>query len=640
MNGVALRTRLGSLIRPHGLQTRIVIAFVGLLCTLQVAALLTVHVTGTSTSEETLAKELVNGERVFARILDQNAEQLAQAGRILSSDFGFREAVATKDRETMVSALANQGARIKSDLMLLTDLDHHVIADTLRTTMTGHRFALANLLKVAESKGSASAVIHIDGAIYQVVVVPVLAPLPIAWVVMGFRLDNADALDLQRLTGLQVSFLSRNRDGTWKLEGTTLTEALRPALVEAITRLWSDQQRNVTTVTLAGAEFMTLVSSESTAGDGRVIAVLQRPIDDALKPFHQLQRQILVISAFALLLALGCSMFVARGIARPVHRLAAFARGFASGEQMEPIDIRQNDEIGDLALAFDQMRERITDRESRILDLAYRDALTGLPNRVLFSDRLQQAIALARRLGRPLTVVILDLDRFKTVNDSLGHQGGDLLLVEVGKRLMDVIRRQSDTIARHGRRRVRGAAADRGHARRDGRGPQAAAVPRDADDGRRAPGRCAGQLRHRDVPAARRGSRDPAQARRLRDVHRQAQQRRLRGLRPALRPRLARTPVADERAAPGGRARRTGSLLPAEDRPARSRRAGRRVPGALDPCDARLRAARRVHPVRRADRLHLGHHRVGHPPGAGPAARAGATRASTSRCRSTSPRAT
>ena len=450
MKLATLRTKMPALLRKHGLQTRIVVAFVALLSTLQVASFFAVHLTGTTTSEQNLAKELVTGERVFSRILDQNAEQLAQGGRILSSDFAFREAVATKDRETMVSALANHGARIKSNLMLLIDLEHQVIADTLPATMAGHRFALAHLVTVAETKGSASAVVHIDGAIYQVVVVPVLAPVPIAWVVMGFRLDNADALDLQRLTGLEVSFLSRNRDGTWKLEGTTLAEALRPALVASISKLMVEKKKGVSTVKLDGADFMTLVSSQSTAGDGRVIAVLQRPLDDALKPFHQLQNQILVISVFALLLALACSMLIARSIARPVHRLAALARGFANGEHNEPIDIQQNDEIGDLAVAFDQMRERITDRESRILDLAYRDALTGLPNRVLFSDRLQQQIALSRRLGKPLTVVMLDLDRFKYVNDSLGHQGGDLLLVEVGKRLQAVIRRQSDTIARMG----------------------------------------------------------------------------------------------------------------------------------------------------------------------------------------------
>ena len=445
-----MRSRLALLVRMHGLQTRIVVAFVALLCTLQVASFFTVHLTGSTSAEENLAKELVTGERVFNRMLEQNADRLAQGGRILSSDFAFREAVGTKDRETIASVLANHGARINADLMLLVGLDQKVIADTLPTTMAGHTFSVARLITVAEGKGSASAMVQIDDAIYQVVVVPVLAPVPIAWVAMGFLINDEDARDMNGLTGLQISFLTRRADAGWRLEGSTLPDRPRVQLVDAMNARRGERSRMPFTASLDGIDYMTLVSTESTAGDGRVIAVLQRPVDEALKPFQHLQNQLLTISAFALLLAIACSLLIARGIARPMHRLAAFARRIASGEHNEPLDIRQNDEIGDLAVAFDQMRERISDRESRILDLAYRDSLTGLPNRVLFSDRLQQAIALSSRVRKPLTVVMLDLDRFKYVNDSLGHSGGDLLLVEVGRRLQDVIRRQSDTIARMG----------------------------------------------------------------------------------------------------------------------------------------------------------------------------------------------
>ncbi|MGA2429333.1 MAG: EAL domain-containing protein [Candidatus Acidiferrum sp.] len=81
--------------------------------------------------------------------------------------------------------------------------------------------------------------------------------------------------------------------------------------------------------------------------------------------------------------------------------------------------------------------------------LAQHDALTDLPNRVLFNDRLTQAIALAERHGKQLAVMFVDLDRFKKINDSLGHDVGDKLLKSVAERLKACVRR-SDTISRLG----------------------------------------------------------------------------------------------------------------------------------------------------------------------------------------------
>jgi diguanylate cyclase (GGDEF)-like protein/PAS domain S-box-containing protein len=92
----------------------------------------------------------------------------------------------------------------------------------------------------------------------------------------------------------------------------------------------------------------------------------------------------------------------------------------------------------------------ITERklsEQRIHHIAHHDVLTGLPNRVLLQDRLTQAAAYANRSGLALWVMLIDLDRFKFVNDSLGHKAGDLLLKTVARRLLDSVR-DSDTVAR------------------------------------------------------------------------------------------------------------------------------------------------------------------------------------------------
>ncbi|MEN6586639.1 MAG: diguanylate cyclase [Sulfuricella sp.] len=109
------------------------------------------------------------------------------------------------------------------------------------------------------------------------------------------------------------------------------------------------------------------------------------------------------------------------------------------------------DENG-VILHFVGVKHDITERkqnEERIRHMAQYDVLTDLPNRALLSDRLQQAIAAARRDGTGLALMLIDLDKFKPINDTLGHDVGDLLLKEVASRIRDCVR-ESDTVARIG----------------------------------------------------------------------------------------------------------------------------------------------------------------------------------------------
>lgn len=110
--------------------------------------------------------------------------------------------------------------------------------------------------------------------------------------------------------------------------------------------------------------------------------------------------------------------------------------------------IRENAEVkGLLGIEID-VTERVR-AEQHIRRLALLDALTELPNRTLLLDRLEQALARARRQGGSLTVMLLDLDQFKDVNDTLGHPAGDRLLRAVAERIRTCVR-ESDTLARLG----------------------------------------------------------------------------------------------------------------------------------------------------------------------------------------------
>jgi diguanylate cyclase (GGDEF)-like protein/PAS domain S-box-containing protein len=116
-------------------------------------------------------------------------------------------------------------------------------------------------------------------------------------------------------------------------------------------------------------------------------------------------------------------------------------------DSASPIHDRKGQVIGAVIVFKDVSEARALSLQA--VHLAQHDFLTDLPNRMLLSDRLTQAIALARRHGERLAVLFLDLDRFKHVNDSLGHAVGDMLLQSVARRLVSCVR-SSDTVSRQG----------------------------------------------------------------------------------------------------------------------------------------------------------------------------------------------
>ena len=117
-----------------------------------------------------------------------------------------------------------------------------------------------------------------------------------------------------------------------------------------------------------------------------------------------------------------------------------------------PVELVVSETSSDGAPLFVAIVRDITERKAQQEQLrhqALHDSLTGLPNRVLLSDRLVHALEMACRWTEPMALLLLDLDRFKEVNDTLGHQVGDDVLVDVAKRLVKAIR-ASDTVARIG----------------------------------------------------------------------------------------------------------------------------------------------------------------------------------------------
>ena len=115
----------------------------------------------------------------------------------------------------------------------------------------------------------------------------------------------------------------------------------------------------------------------------------------------------------------------------------------------EPLEIGVRDEIGAVIESVNALVESAAARERRIRESALSDPLTGLPNRALLVDRIRHMVKVSQRAHAAFSIALLDIDRFKVVNDTLGHAAGDILLGEVARRLRSTVR-DSDTVARLG----------------------------------------------------------------------------------------------------------------------------------------------------------------------------------------------
>ncbi|MBB6093774.1 diguanylate cyclase (GGDEF)-like protein [Povalibacter uvarum] len=429
------------------LRTRIIVFFVALIGLVQIAAFLLVDSANSTNARQKIESELEVGERIFARLLEQNRDRLSQTARVMAADYGLREAIATNDSGTAVSALRNHAGRINASMAMLVSLDRSVIADTLAPDSQPHQFEFPLLIDRAAREGSASSIELINGHAYQLVVVPVMAPLPISWIVLGFVVDDQLARELRQLTALEVSFLAQSNVGPrWRVLASTLdaqdvsqTEQL-PALPEAA---------HVHLIGTDNAEQQVRVIALDHLGDTNLAAVLQRSVAEAVAAFDRLSNTLLALGVATLLLSIVGSVFIAATITRPISDLSHAAEKIQRGDYADSVNATTKDEIGVLATSLNHMREGIAAREDQILKLAYRDALTDLPNRALFNKLLAQSLSAARPASMSPSVLVMNIDRFRTVNETLGFSVGDHMLREVAGRL-SALARPGDVVARLG----------------------------------------------------------------------------------------------------------------------------------------------------------------------------------------------
>ena len=411
-----------------------------LLLALQTLAFLALHEGIERNARAGLAEQLLVGERVWNRLLEQRAAKLQQGASLLAADYGFRAAVSSDDGQTIASALENQGARIEASVAALLDTRlamraHAPVAGGMaEATMAADIAALAPRLA---QHGSLVALFN--GRPHQFVLVPMKAPLVIGWVLMGFDLDRSVVQDLHAVAGLQATLVLQAAQAAPQLLHSSLEPHQHPEALAAV----SDRD---TETLLAGEPLLLRSVLLSQDARSRAVLRLSGSLADAVAPYRTLQITMAALTVLGLgLFGLG-SIWTSRVVTRPLATLVQASERLGRGDYDTPLAANdRQDEVGELSKAFESMRGNIAEQQHAIRRLAYWDRLTGLPNRLQFRDAVLSATA----LNQPLAVVMLDLDRFKHVNDVLGYAFGDRLLQGVAERLQQAVR-PGDVVARLG----------------------------------------------------------------------------------------------------------------------------------------------------------------------------------------------
>jgi len=394
------------------LRTRIAVTFLLLLTAVLAAALGAVLATNRDSAGREVQRQLDVGALVFSRLLESNRRQLTQAAQAVSADYGFREAVAARDTDTLASALENSGERIGAAMVVLTSLGGNVIAASGTHLSAGAPFPIAALQEASGSADSAAGMMVEKGRIYQIVTVAVRSPLPVAWIAMGFEFDNKAARELANITGLAVT-LSVGTDGRWENVISTVPDG-----------------------SLRTTDVVTRRIELSKTGNSEIVAVLSRSLADARAPFERLTKVLFLIGAVSLVAFALAAFWLARNITRPLQDLTKVVDRMRAGTYDAERSVQRGDELGVLAEGLHLMQTAVQTRDQSIRRLAYQDSLTGLMNRTAFGSALGEALREAA--GAPIGVAVINLHRFRRINEHLGYSVGDAVLTEIAARIAAV----------------------------------------------------------------------------------------------------------------------------------------------------------------------------------------------------------
>jgi len=414
------------------LRTRLAVLYAGLFAIAMLCVSGLLYGVVVHNSKAQVRQELIANGTVFDRLWDQQTSQLRGAAGLLARDFGFRAAVATHDRSTIESALTNLRHRVGLSTAFIVGVDGEV------TGLTEPREVQdAAALSTRLDDGVTAGVASLGGQAHKIVAAPIMAPALTGWVVFAAELDQHEMRTLERMSAipLTAAVYLRRPDGSWGGADESASAA-DPSVSRFIEANWRHGGQPADIDGPNGQSIALAKPLPTIPGAPSAVLLLQYPMRLALGPYQGLEIAIAVIGLLGLALVVLATWRMARSITLPISLLDAAADKLADG-QLASVPVSSQDELGRLAATFNRMSADIVEREKRITQLAFNDLLTGLPNRANFNQHIDHQLRLVDRRGGEVALLCMDLDNFKSINDTLGHPTGDELLRRIATRLSE-----------------------------------------------------------------------------------------------------------------------------------------------------------------------------------------------------------
>ncbi|MEM7647165.1 MAG: HAMP domain-containing protein, partial [Pseudomonadota bacterium] len=334
------------------MRLRILIAFVGALVLTQALVLTLTRHSGQKIGDNSHRKELKLGQQAFTDFLKLKRQSMVKQARLLTGDYALKEAFSTRDQKTIDSAIRNHQKRINAPYMGIANTEGELVFEITKKDKDDISLAGSEYVENSLAQNETADITVINGQLFQMIAVPLKAPITMAWVIIGFRIDDVLSNEFYKFAGLKITFWGQDGKRWVPLSGNTRSLASVGTQKEMINGEYIEINQN-------GQKELAIAHSLKTSDLKPIYALLSQGATKPSQPLEALQGRLGFFFLFSITLFTALSVWMARSITEPIRKLKNTANAIANGKLEEKIEVTGQDEVGALAGAFRTMTENL-----------------------------------------------------------------------------------------------------------------------------------------------------------------------------------------------------------------------------------------------------------------------------------------